>query len=52
MLNSIDDLCLEFEPCEDKENVDPDVQQGEDLLSGAQLKKKEVQSKKSRRTKT
>jgi len=40
------------EPCEDKENVDPNVQQRENLLSAAQLKKKEVQSNKSRRTRT
>uniref|UniRef100_A0A0E0ES51 Uncharacterized protein n=1 Tax=Oryza meridionalis TaxID=40149 RepID=A0A0E0ES51_9ORYZ len=40
------------EPCEDKENIDPNVQQGDDLLSAAQLKKKEVQSNKSRRTRT
>ncbi|EEE56944.1 hypothetical protein OsJ_06648 [Oryza sativa Japonica Group] len=39
------------EPCEDKENVDPNAQQRDDLLSDAQLKK-EVQSNYSRRTRT
>ena len=60
--NALDCLCTQLEeklkllganePFEDKENVDPNVQQRDDLLSAAQLKKKEVQSKKSRRTKT
>ena len=40
------------ELCEETENVDPNVQQKDDLLSAAQLKKKEVQSKKSRRDRT
>ena len=63
--NALDYLCTQLEeklnllstdgtnePPEDKENVDPHVQQTESLFSAAQLKKKEVQSKKSRRTKT
>ena len=40
------------EPCEEKENVDPNVQQRDDLLRAAQVKKKEVQPKKSRRNRT
>ncbi|XP_066333734.1 protein FAR1-RELATED SEQUENCE 9-like [Miscanthus floridulus] len=39
-------------PCNDQENVEPNVQQGDDLLSAAHLKKKEVNSKNSRRKKT
>jgi zinc finger SWIM domain-containing protein 3 len=39
------------EPCKGQENVDPNVQQT-NLLTAAKLKKKEVQSKKSRRQKT
>ena len=63
--NALDCLCTQLEQklnllsaggtngqCEDKENVDPNTQQRDDLFSAAQLKKKEVQSKKSRRTKT
>ena len=37
------------ELCEETENVDPNVQQKDDLLSAAQLKKEDVQPKKSRR---
>lgn len=40
------------ELCKDKENVDPNVQQVDELLRSAQLKKKEVPSKNLRRTKT
>ena len=63
--NTLDCLCTQLEEklnllsaggtngqCEDKENVDPNMQQRDDLFNAAQLKKKEVQSKKSRRTKT
>ena len=63
--NALDCLCTQLDEkvnllssaaqndlCEDKENVNPNVQQSENLFSAAQLKKKEVQSKKSRRTKT
>ena len=32
-------------PSKDKENVEPNVKQRDDLLSAVQLKKKEVQSK-------
>jgi hypothetical protein len=39
-------------PCNDQENVEPNVQQGDDLLRAAQLKKKEVKSKNSRRKRT
>ena len=39
-------------PCNDKENLEPNVQQKDELLSAAQLKKKEVKSKNSRRKKT
>ena len=38
--------CEPNEPCEEKENVDPNVQQRDDLLSAAQLKKEDVQPKK------
>ena len=38
-------------PCNDQENVEPNVQQGDDLLRAAHLKKKEVKSKNSRRKK-
>ena len=34
-------------PCNDQENPEPNVQQGDELLSAAQLKKKEVKSKNS-----
>ncbi|RLN35729.1 protein FAR1-RELATED SEQUENCE 5-like isoform X2 [Panicum miliaceum] len=56
--NALDCLCTQLEeklklpsagtnePCEDKENIEPNAQQ-RDLLSAAQLKKKEVQSNKS-----
>ena len=44
--------CEPNEPCEEKENVDPNVQQRDDLLSAAQLKKEDVQPKKSRRNRT
>ena len=37
------------ELCKDKENVDPNVQQVDELLRSARLKKKEVQSKNLRR---
>jgi hypothetical protein len=37
-------------PCDGKENVNPNVQEI-DALSAAELKKKEVQSKKSKRQK-
>ena len=60
--NALDCLCTQLEeklkllganePSEDKENIDPNVQQRDDLLSAAQLKKKDVQSNKSRRTQT
>ena len=63
--NALDCLCTQLEEKlnvlsaggtnelrEDKENVNPNAQERDDLLSAAQLKKKEVQSKKSRRTKT
>ena len=40
------------ELCEETENVDPNVQQKDDLLSAAQLKKEDVQPKKSRRNRT
>ena len=39
-------------PCNDQENAEPNVQQGDELLSAAQLKKKEVKSKNSRRKRT
>ena len=39
------------ELCKDKENVDPNVQQVDELLRSARLKKKEVQSKNLRRKK-
>ena len=38
--------------CNDQENVEPNVQQRDDLLSAAQLKKKNIQSKNSRRKRT
>ena len=38
--------------CNDQENVEPNVQQRDDLLSAAQLKKKDIQSKNSRRKRT
>ena len=54
--NALDCLCTQLEQklnllsaggtngqCEDKENVDPNTQQRDDLFSAAQLKKKEVQ---------
>ena len=44
--------CEPNEPYEEKENVDLNVQQRDDLLRAAQLKKKEVQPKKSRRNRT
>ncbi len=63
--NTLDCLCTQLEgklnlesasgtnePCEDKENVDPNMQQRDDKLSAAQLKKKDVQSNKSKRTTT
>jgi hypothetical protein len=37
--------------CNDQENIEPNVQQGDDLLSAA-LKKKAVKSKNSRRKRT
>jgi zinc finger SWIM domain-containing protein 3 len=40
------------EPSKDQENFDPNVQQNEDLLRAARLKKKEVQSKNLRRKKS
>uniref|UniRef100_A0ACD5Z4V7 Uncharacterized protein n=1 Tax=Avena sativa TaxID=4498 RepID=A0ACD5Z4V7_AVESA len=40
------------EPYKDKENVDPNVQQIDELLSSARLKKKEVQSTNIRRKRT
>ncbi|CAO2047242.1 unnamed protein product [Urochloa humidicola] len=40
------------EPCKDQENIDPNVQQRDSLFSAAKLKKKEVQSKNSRRQRT
>ena len=39
-------------PCDDQENVDPNVQLTSEFLSAAKLKKKEVQSKKLRRKKS
>lgn len=39
-------------PCNDQENINPNLQQRDDLLSAAQLKKKEVQSKGSKRKKS
>ena len=39
-------------PCNDEENVDPNVQQTYEVLSAAKLKKKEVQSKRLRRRQT
>ena len=39
-------------PCNDQENAEPNVQQGDELLSAAQLKKKEVKSKNSMRKRT
>ncbi|KAJ1274955.1 hypothetical protein BS78_05G098900 [Paspalum vaginatum] len=39
-------------PCSDQENINPNTQQRDDLLSNAQLKKKEVESKGSRRKKS
>jgi len=33
------------EPCKNQENIDPNVQQRDNMLSAAKLKKKEVQSK-------
>jgi len=39
-------------PCNDQENAEPNVQQGDELLSAAQLKKKEVKSNNSRRKRT
>ena len=35
-------------PCKGQGNIDPNVQQMDVLLSGAKLKKKEIQSKNSR----
>lgn len=40
------------DPSKDKENADPNVQQTDDLLRAAQLKKKEVQPKSLRRKKS
>jgi hypothetical protein len=40
------------EPYKDKENVDPNVQQMDELLRAARLKKKEVPPSKLRRKKT
>ena len=40
------------ESSKEQENIDPNVQQTADFLNAAQLKKKEVQSKNTRRTKT
>ena len=40
------------EPCKNQENIDPNVQQRDNMLSAAKLKKKEVQSKNSMRKKT
>jgi len=39
-------------PCNDQENPEPNVQQGDELLSAAQLKKKEVKPNNSRRKRT
>ena len=39
-------------PCNDQENAEPNVQQGDELLSAAQLKKKEVKPNNSRRKRT
>jgi zinc finger SWIM domain-containing protein 3 len=39
-------------PTNEQENIDPNVNQRDDLLSAATLKKKEVQSKNSKRKKT
>jgi zinc finger SWIM domain-containing protein 3 len=39
-------------PINEQENVDPNVNQKDDLLSTAQLKKKEVQSKNLKRKKS
>jgi len=38
--------------CNDQENVEPNVQQRNNLVSAAQLKKKEVQPKSSKRKKS
>jgi zinc finger SWIM domain-containing protein 3 len=39
-------------PCNDQENIDPNVQQTNEILCAAKLKKREVQSKNLRRKKT
>ena len=63
--NALDCLCTQVEdklnlsscamdekPTNEEENVDPNVNQRDDLLSAAKLKKKEVQSKNSKRKRT
>jgi zinc finger SWIM domain-containing protein 3 len=63
--NALDCLCTQVEdklnvsgcamnekPTNEQENIDPNVNQRDDLLSAATLKKKEVQSKNSKRKKT
>ena len=63
--NALDCLCTQVEdklnvsscaidekPTNGEENVDPNVNQRDDLLSAAKLKKKEVQSKNSKRKRT
>jgi len=39
---------MDEKPTNEEENVDPNVNQRDDLLSAAKLKKKEVQSKNQR----
>ena len=43
---------MDEKPTNEEENVDPNVNQRDDLLSAAKLKKKEVQSKNSKRKRT
>jgi len=63
--NALDCLCTQVEdklnlsscamdekPTNEEENVDPNVNQRDDLLSAAKLNKKEVQSKNSKRKRT
>jgi len=63
--NALDCLCTQVEdklnisscamnekPTNEQENVDPNMNQRDDLLSAAKLKKKEVQSKNSKRKRT
>ena len=43
---------MDEKPTNEEENVDPNVNHRDDLLSAAKLKKKEVQSKNSKRKRT